>query len=152
MELFSRYLEFIYYCTSKSGKARLHLLSPAKQDYTSESGKARPNQCSLGLYTYIIVCILRIRVSESRPYRTMTYLSADLARNDSVYFETPPCSYAPLLRMRTNFFNHHVLNTSFQDLRSGMGTRQSCLQSQGQFMSRKLDSYLKTEIASLKNR
>ena len=115
----------------ESGKARLHLLSPAKQDYTSESGKARPNQCSLGLYTYIIVCILRIRVSESRPYRTMTYLSADLARNDSVYFETPPCSYAPLLRMRTNFFNHHVLNTSFQDLRSGMGTRQSCLQSQG---------------------
>ena len=69
----------------ESGKARLHLLSPAKQDYTSESGKARPNQCSLGLYTYIIVCILRIRVSESRPYRTMTYLSADLARQTTVF-------------------------------------------------------------------
>ena len=49
-----------------------------------------------------------IRVSESRPYRTMTYLSADPSENECLLRDDTPCSYAPLLRMRTKYFNHHV--------------------------------------------
>ena len=38
----------------------------------------------------------------------MTYLSADPSENECLLRDDTPCSYAPLLRMRTKYFNHHV--------------------------------------------